>query len=548
MAVVSPYKYLAGVTLTNTQLLNSCIKKGTVKKLNSRQTVTVEIDSVEYENVPVWIHTDCGARLAEVKGVEFTNPEDYFKDSALMFPMVSGTTFYDSYNVSHTSLAPEVFVIVQTVDEVKTALGVIGIAQNLNRVFPTDENPFSTYRPYFLFAINRWNITSAVPYETTWSLFDIITGEFAEIPSYGPALPMVEAKDLTDAQKTSLINPFLSGSIYIKPTTLVTTGTKRIGTDMGNDILDYLNPGSCYSEEGVGDTTGWDVTESPTGTYNGTPRCDIDTGYFTAIPGVYSVPSGPTGESEVFLGFNPGFYGLHPDYSTPQWIDYVEERVYNSGVLTIRLTGSGTGETTSSLVDDGGGKILHVTNSEDITLNASVTIVDNDVVTVSVFHHTFSWESVSITAYPPDYANFNTTSYYNNDGTSTPFYEFFFHFADNLFFNPIGYVLASPVYIVAEKDNSYNTLAEIISVAEIDDPLDPHGDAVALSAVKYDEDKLFTDTLADFPQAVAKSLQAMVMSQEAEMIATNNIPYIKIEIKGLYFVPFNIDIALLEGS
>lgn len=533
-----PAPYLASVGFDEAILAECCIKKGVVKKLDSRQAVTVEIDAVEYENVPVWIHTDCGARLAAIKGIELSDPADYFKDAALMFPLQGSTTFYDHYGSNYTSLEPQVFVIVQTIDEVKTVLGVIGIVQNINRAFPANESPFKTYRPCFLFAINRWDIFNSEPFETTWSLFDIITGEFAQIPSSGPALPMVEAKDLTDAQKTSLINPFLSESIHIKPTTLVTTSTKRIGTGMGNDILDYLNPGSCYSEEGVEDTTGWDVVEDPTGTFNGTPRCDIDTGYYTVVTG-----DTPTGESEVFIGYNPGFYGLHPDYGTPQWINYIEERVYNYGVLTIRLTGYGAGETTSYLEPDGGGYIQHVTNAENISLNASVAIADNDAVTASVFHHTFSWEAVSMTGYPPCTWS---TAYYNNDGTSTPFYEFFFHFADNLFFNPIGYVLASPVYIVSETNNSSYAIAEIISVNEIDDPLDPHGNAVALSAVKYDEDKLFTGTLTDFPQAVSKSLQAMIMSQEAEMIATNNLPFIKIEIKGLYFVPFNIDIALLE--
>lgn len=533
------YPYLASVGISGEDLKLCCIKKGVVKKLNSRQTITVEIDEVEYEDVPVWIHTDCGARFAAIQETEHTNPEDYFKDAALMFPLVGDVTFYDHYNSNYTSLEPQVFVIVKIVDAVRSALGVIGIVQNLNREFPENESPFKTYYPHFLFSINRWDIMNEVPYETTWSLFDIATGEFTQIPSAGPALPMVEAKDFTDTQKTSLINPFLSESLHIKPTSLTITSTKRMGTDMGVELVDYLDPGGCYSEEGVEDTVGWDVVEDPTGTYTGTPRCDIDTGYFE-----YTTGTTPSGESEVFLGFNPGVYGLQPVYNVPQLISYVEERIYNYGIMTVLLTGSGTGETTSYLVPDGGGQIQHLTVSENIALNASVIIQEDDAITASVFHHTFSWESVSMTAYPP--YNFST-DYYNSDRVSTPFYEFFFHFADNLFFNPIGYVLTSPVYIVAEKDNDSYPIPWIVSVDEIDAPLDPHGDVVALSAVKYADDRLFSDTLTDFPEAVAKSLQAMVMSQEATMISTNNLPYIKIKIEGLYFVPFNADIALLEA-
>jgi len=162
-----PHKYLASVGVSAKDLGNCCIKKATVTAVRTRQTVDIDLGGVEYIDVPVWMHTDCGARTALISETESALPEDYFKDAALMFPFPGGVTVGDQ-----VTKTPEVLVIEHTdpETEVKTVHGVIHILQNIFSTFVDNMQTkgWSTYKPYYL--IEFYNDLSLVESE----IFDVL--------------------------------------------------------------------------------------------------------------------------------------------------------------------------------------------------------------------------------------------------------------------------------------------------------------------------------------------------------------------------------------
>lgn len=96
----SYYKYLAAVGLTDTQLQMACVKLGRVIKIHDAQHVTVLIDEVEYEEVPVHIHTDVGARTRMLKeeNEQELSPEDFFYKAAYIFPYEDDVLVMCIYN------------------------------------------------------------------------------------------------------------------------------------------------------------------------------------------------------------------------------------------------------------------------------------------------------------------------------------------------------------------------------------------------------------------------------------------------------------------
>ena len=162
-----PHKYLASVGVSAKDLGNCCIKKATVTAVRTRQTVDIDLGGVEYIDVPVWMHTDCGARTALISETESALPEDYFKDAALMFPFPGGVTVGDQ-----VTKTPEVLVIEHTdpETEVKTVHGVVHILQNIFSTFVDNMQAkgWSTYKPYCL--IEFYNDLSLVESE----IFDVL--------------------------------------------------------------------------------------------------------------------------------------------------------------------------------------------------------------------------------------------------------------------------------------------------------------------------------------------------------------------------------------
>ena len=195
------YPYLASVGMLEQTLRYSCIEKMRVIAINSPQTVTV-IDSSgdTFPDVPVWIHTDVGSRLALIKGVENLTSEEYFKNAAHMFlfPGVGEETY--TY----------VSVIAKTVDGVKVVYGVISVLSafysNTKKVvsqethtissqnLPDLTTPWPTYRPYFhlSFVVKRGSLTTGVTQNGLFvyeGLFDLLTGRPAIIPTYTGSEP-----------------------------------------------------------------------------------------------------------------------------------------------------------------------------------------------------------------------------------------------------------------------------------------------------------------------------------------------------------------------
>ena len=202
------YEYLASVGLTEEVLKNCCVKEAEVVAVNSRQTVTVECDGVEYADVPVWIHTDIGARTALMKGVEVT-PEDYFKDAALIFPFKKYSGSYGSTIL----FEPLVFVIQHNnpATEEKTVLGIIGVQQNINSSAISLQQ---TYRPYltFILSAKKWQATTTTYYHT---LIDMMTGGIAVIPSYTDGVPHSPMLPVDMETTSSRYSNFLSGGAVI---------------------------------------------------------------------------------------------------------------------------------------------------------------------------------------------------------------------------------------------------------------------------------------------------------------------------------------------
>jgi len=226
------YPYLATVGLTHEKLRNSCIKKGIVTGIFSAQSVNITIDNIEYTDVPVWMHTDHGAREQLIKEEVLVDQSNYFKNAALMFPFPGNIS-----TSSGTTLEPEVLVIVYTNPEtsVVEVIAVIGILQNVFQIFDTVADPYPTYNLYFYFKIvsERWEATGSsneYPGELKGSrelyfLYDMINDTVANIPTIidsEPSLPFFNAENILQAD-TDKITDFISSGVIvpISPTIIV---------------------------------------------------------------------------------------------------------------------------------------------------------------------------------------------------------------------------------------------------------------------------------------------------------------------------------------
>jgi hypothetical protein len=201
------YEYLGSIGIRPGTLKNCYVRKATITGLSSRQAVKISYvrDGVTLtlENVPVWIHTDIGTRLAMIKGVEQGLPEDYFKDAALMFPFPGVEGRYYS---------PEVLIlcVFDAVENTDNVLAVIHILQNVTTIGLSAIAPTT----YGMFVKVRVGWTTATTTQYEYCLYDIINDRVASIPTAtvgGPALPFIDAEGLSAATQ---IDAFLSGAIH----------------------------------------------------------------------------------------------------------------------------------------------------------------------------------------------------------------------------------------------------------------------------------------------------------------------------------------------
>jgi hypothetical protein len=248
------YEFLGSIGIRPGTLKNCYVRKATVTGLSSRQAVKISYvrDGVTLtlENVPVWIHTDIGTRLAMMKGVEQALPEDYFKDAALMFPFPG---------IENRYFAPEVLIlcVYDAIENIDNVLAVIHILQNITYAFPSNTTLSKTYGMYVKGRIGWTNISAVTQYE--YFLYDIINNRIASIPVLSgmlvPELPFSDAEGLAD---TTQIDRFLAGSInhpheYIdmydaEGAMYVVSDHIKGCSSMGTP---YLEAGSCYPGGGA---------------------------------------------------------------------------------------------------------------------------------------------------------------------------------------------------------------------------------------------------------------------------------------------------------
>lgn len=214
---------------------SACIKMGVITKINSfvENTVTVEYNTEEWENIPVFVCTDIGSRSRKfadanaVEGMEqVLNPSLYFERSSQMC-LVKSTAEICALNPQYGASITYVdaventcVLLVQTKydraeDEyVETVLCVLQILQNgFNSLPPVSGVGYNDIRNYSLPTFSPCIILKEKADTTyTWSLYDLRTGTFASIAnnSYDD---IVEVKGLS----VSGWSDWLVGCIEEKP-------------------------------------------------------------------------------------------------------------------------------------------------------------------------------------------------------------------------------------------------------------------------------------------------------------------------------------------
>lgn len=108
------WKYLAGVLIPDETIEGLRIRKADVVGLVDTTHVNLRCDDIVYENIPVWIHTDIGARytyyseLISGTDAQLDDGADYFRDSALLFPIGECTPIDGSWGTLITDFTETV--------------------------------------------------------------------------------------------------------------------------------------------------------------------------------------------------------------------------------------------------------------------------------------------------------------------------------------------------------------------------------------------------------------------------------------------------------
>jgi len=262
---VGYFKYLATVDFPETILSNCCIKEAVVTGIHSRTEINITCDGIDFSAVPVLIHTDCGARVASVKGVDLP-AEEYFKNSAFMFPFLAGAA-----TVLGTTVDPTVLVVMHTRPGTmeKTCLAAIKVVRDS---FNQKANLPPTYE--VVVKVNIAGYRGSILEFSKVALFNIIDNTACDIPTIAggkQSLPLIKA-DGTASE--TLINAYLDRGILIEK--VATTALKLTG-DMPyppsgvtpNNTATIIASSGTYSVGGYDtcyDDTGSAIT--PAITYN----------------------------------------------------------------------------------------------------------------------------------------------------------------------------------------------------------------------------------------------------------------------------------------
>lgn len=263
-----PYDYLATVGLTENVLKCCCIKEVEITGLSSRESVIVDLEGDEYEDVPVWVHTDIGTRLAMAKEEPLEDPSLYFKDSALMFPLVECKALAIVYTSPETAIK-EVVAVIHVVDA-----PVGAFPDEVTQAFPT-------YRMYAKFMIYNTADSS----QGLFYLYDMLEDQIANIPTHptsgsAPETPFFNAYQIPFADEAKIDN-FLQGSISIGK-----RATLGLESQVGDVVLS--SSASCRTEGGVDTDPAWTQTGT-TVVWPGTPgTTQADTWEAECCGGTYS--------------------------------------------------------------------------------------------------------------------------------------------------------------------------------------------------------------------------------------------------------------------
>lgn len=282
-------KYLAKVDFTEAELDRLCVKKAEVIGVSSRQSVKILCEGVEYEDVPVWIHTDCGARHWYLKGLEAVEvgqeppiaptAAEYFKDAALMFPFPGGAYIRIGGSDVQT-ITPHVLAVFSVIDNVTVAQGVIGVLSSVTT--EGNEEAFPTYKPFLRFRI-RHKSGSTYLYSRTF-LYDLVENRVAKSPTIGVdgfKLPIIELKDIPDDGVQNELSAFLGNAPYLPYLTPVELEAWHQGTTgygyysnmtWYTSIYPFQNNFAISSCSETTYNPGWEGTYSPY-SWNLTDKC-----------------------------------------------------------------------------------------------------------------------------------------------------------------------------------------------------------------------------------------------------------------------------------
>lgn len=329
------YEYLASVGITGSRLDRCCVKEVEVVGVTDRQKVTVRYNDTDYPDIPVFVHTDIGARRALVLGEQYEDASEYFKDAALMFPFPGGSGYY----------TPMVLAVVYSNPETHTeeVLCVYNVVQTVNKNFESNKPPM-TYRVYVKYRISHKGGAPDAPMIAypDYNLYDLINDDFAVIPTRldgyegDPSLPMITAKGLSDPTQIDL---FCGRGIRLAFETEFGAGMPE-----WNAVSSYQNRGchslypgtlsgvygACTCEGGTVADPGWTRSGSA-GNYTYSSACfggtgvSVDSGgasYFTETNPVVSTTDISYGVSDDLVTSSPANHAGTVTYSNGLVIDY----------------------------------------------------------------------------------------------------------------------------------------------------------------------------------------------------------------------------------
>lgn len=236
------YPYLASAVLNSSELEETCVKEMSVVGINSSTTITVEDENNErFSDIPVWIHTDVGARAALLTGTESVLPEVYFKNSAHHFVLAG-----EKVTVACRKVADK-FIPYGVIDLVDYSYGW-GTSDVLV--------PRPTFNAYLdvKFGVTILGSPLGTLYRIFRGVVDLATGLMVSVPTYDgsePKMPMQQTGvfffDATTSTSSfrDYIDSYSQDPVTYKQTTVYTkfddfTSCDTTSVAINNDIDKFL--------------------------------------------------------------------------------------------------------------------------------------------------------------------------------------------------------------------------------------------------------------------------------------------------------------------